>query len=212
VIRVVRAGERYETRQPGIVTWSCFASGAHYDPDNVAFGGLVAADEHLLDPGAGFGPHPHRGVDIVTVVLSGTLRHADDRGTVRLLPPGTVQVQHAGGGLRHSETNASDAEPLRIVQMALLSEDQRTGSRTGPLPVVLPAGSLRAVTGLLELAPGRHHLHVLTGQFSVSGTSVGPADTVRADEPMRLQGSGSALLWTLAQAAEDPSGPSTRSL
>jgi redox-sensitive bicupin YhaK (pirin superfamily) len=199
VIRVLRASERYETRQPGIVTRSCFASGAHYDPDNVAFGPLVAVDEHLLEPGAGFPQHAHRGVDLVTVVLSGTLRHADGSGA-RLLTRGTVQVQHAGGGLRHAETNASDTEPLRFVQMALLSEDERTGSRVAALPLVLGAATLEDVRGPLQLPAGRRHLHVLEREFAVGGSRLGPGDTVRADEPITLDGAGRVLMWSVKTA------------
>jgi redox-sensitive bicupin YhaK (pirin superfamily) len=184
------------TRQPGIVTFSCFASGAHYDPGNLSFGALLAVDEHLLEPGAGFADHRHRGVDLVTYVRSGTLRHEDDNGT-DLLHAGEFQVQHAGGGIRHSETNASPAEPLRIVQMALLTEDDATGRERAVPPVRVPAGILTAVADGARLPPGRRHLHVLAGTFSLEDTSLGPGDTVRSDGPIRLEGAGAALLWTL---------------
>jgi redox-sensitive bicupin YhaK (pirin superfamily) len=210
VIRVLRAADRYETRQAGIVTWSCFASGSHYDPDNVAFGPLVAVDEHLIDPGAGFAEHAHRGVNLVTVVLSGTLRHEDGRRTVRLLRPGAVQVQHAGGGLRHAEMNGSDDEPVRIVQMALLSEDERSGSETTSLPLVIGAATLQDVRDRLDVGSGRRHFHVLSGHFRGGADFlVRPGDTLRADEPLRLEGAGRALMWTFEEPA-DPLALSAR--
>jgi hypothetical protein len=196
VIRVCRAGQRYRTGQPGIVTWSCFASGTHYEPDNVAFGPLIAVDEHLLDPGAGFAAHPHRGVDLVTVVRSGRLRHEDGTGS-RVLAPGAVHVQHAGGGIRHAELNASDREPLRIIQMAVLADDDRTDSAVVGLPLHLPAGLLEQLTAPAELAPARRHVLVLDGTVRMGALELAPGDSVRADEHLSVHGPGRALIWTL---------------
>jgi quercetin dioxygenase-like cupin family protein len=197
VIRVRRAGQRYETRHPGIVTRSCFASGAHYEPDNVAFGPLVAVDEHLIDPAAGFPEHPHRGVDLVTVVLSGRLRHEDGTAS-RVLPAGAVHVQHAGGGIRHAELNASDVEPLRIVQMAVLADDDRTDSAVVTVPVRLPAGVFDLSSAPAELEPALHHLFVLDGSVRLDRLELAAGDTVRADERLRLGGSGRAVRWTFS--------------
>jgi quercetin 2,3-dioxygenase len=198
VIRVLRADERYVARQPGIVTWSCFASGSHYEPDNVAFGSLVAVDEHELDPGAGFAMHPHRGVDLITYVLSGTLMHEDEDGARSLVAAGELQLQHTGGGARHAETNPSDREKLRMIQLAVLSEDDRSDRAPATLPVVLASGRLNAVTAAAELTTARHHLHVLDGRFVVSttGTELHAGDSVRADVDLALTGTGLALVWT----------------
>jgi redox-sensitive bicupin YhaK (pirin superfamily) len=200
VIRVVLAEQRYLTRQPGIVTRSCFASGGHYDPDNLRFARLVAVDEHVLEPAAGFSMHPHRGVDLVTYVLSGTLLHEDEDGTQSVVRAGRLQLQHAGGGIRHSESNASTRDPLQIVQMALLSEDERRDRAAAEFPVLLPAATLTHITGAVELPAGSHHLHVLDGRFALphSGATLGPGDSVRADVPLSVLGAGSALLWTLS--------------
>ena len=120
MIRVVRAADRYRSDQPGITSWHCFSAGAHYDPDNVAFGPIIGVDEHLVAPGAGFGWHAHSGVEIVSWVLAGVLRHEDSNGDVRLVAAGERLVQSAGSGIRHTETNASDTEPLRFVQTTLV--------------------------------------------------------------------------------------------
>ena len=82
---IVRAADRFHVAHDGIETWHCFSAGAHYDPDNVAYGPMIGCDEHLVGPGAGFDWHPHRGVEIVSWVLSGVLRHqgADEERIVR---------------------------------------------------------------------------------------------------------------------------------
>jgi redox-sensitive bicupin YhaK (pirin superfamily) len=201
VIKVLPAEQRYVTRQPGIVTWSCFASGSHYDPENVSFGALVAVDEHLLEPGAGFPLHAHRGVDLVTFVVAGSLRHEDEARRTSLVGAGGLQLQHAGGGIRHAESNASDRVPLRIVQMAVLADDDRTGRTAAVLPIDLPVAVLTEVVASVELPPARRHVQVLSGRFDLatSGMELGPGDSVRTDLGIALAGAGRALLWTLTE-------------
>lgn len=136
---------RYETVQPGIHTLHTFSAGAHYDPDNVAFGPIIGLDEHTVDPGAGFDWHAHRGVHIASWILKGTLRHQDSNGEERLVTPGVLLVQSTGDGIRHRETNASDTEQLRFVQVTVLGD--------GPVSVhtATPPAAVGGV--VLDVAP-----------------------------------------------------------
>ncbi|SEN28984.1 hypothetical protein SAMN05216267_1003228 [Actinacidiphila rubida] len=102
----------------GVETSHAFSFGGHYDPENVAFGHLVACNEESLAPGAGFAEHPHRDTEIVTWVLDGTLEHRDDHGRTALLAAGDLQRLSAGTGVRHTERNAGP-QPLRFLQMWL---------------------------------------------------------------------------------------------
>jgi quercetin 2,3-dioxygenase len=116
---VRRAGSRFTTRAEGRTTRHSFSFGGHYDPANVAHGPLVAHNDDALSPGAGYDAHAHHEVEIVTWVLAGALRHEDADGRVCTARPGTVQRITAGTGVRHSEVNASTAEPVRFVQVWL---------------------------------------------------------------------------------------------
>lgn len=123
--------------QPGVRTWHEFSAGAHYDPDDVGHGPVIGCDVHLVEPGAGFDWHPHRGVHILSWVLSGALRHEGSDGTVRVVRPGTVLVQPTGRGIRHRETNASATDPLRLLQLTLLDDATALAplsGRTAPVP------------------------------------------------------------------------------
>ena len=51
----------------------------------------------------GFPPHPHRGFETVTYLLSGEMQHRDSWGNHGVLRPGDVQWMTAGSGLVHSE-------------------------------------------------------------------------------------------------------------
>src|SRR4028119_142963 len=110
------AGLRPTTAGEGRLTRHSLSFGAHYDPGNVAFGALVAHNDDRLEPGSGYPDHPHVDVEIVTWVLEGVLAHRDSLGGAADLGPGTVQVQSAGSGVRHSEIADPGAGPTRFVQ------------------------------------------------------------------------------------------------
>ncbi|WP_405581054.1 pirin family protein [Streptomyces sp. NBC_01190] len=120
MIDVRRAADRYPggDKGAGIETRHAFSFGGHYDPGNVRFGLLLACNEELLAPGAGFAEHPHRDTEIVTWVVAGELAHRDGTGRVSRLGPGGVQRLSAGAGIRHEERNAGPV-PLRFLQMWL---------------------------------------------------------------------------------------------
>lgn len=102
----------------GRSTAHAFSFGTHYDPRNLCFGPLVAHNDERLAPGAGYAPHEHRDVDIVTWVLSGELRHTDNLGNSAVVRPGQVQVLRAGSGVTHAEVAADTAraESTRFIQ------------------------------------------------------------------------------------------------
>jgi quercetin 2,3-dioxygenase len=205
VIEVRRAADRFETIQAGISTRHCFSSGAHYDPANVAFGPLLAADEHVVAPGAGFSRHAHRGIDIVSWVLSGTLRHEGASGPAVLVTPGTALYQSAGSGIEHSEANASAEEPLRFIQLWLLADVSTPQCRLAEPPLSMASGSVAVITpsAPTELAAADYvHLLVTSGSVAAGGQGLHAGDSVRVrDEPLVVQGDGDALVWRCRPAA-----------
>ncbi len=108
------------SRDTGVLSRHSFSFGPHYDPGNVGFGLLMASNDDILQPGSGYGTHPHRDVEIVTWVLDGALAHHDSTGRGGVVEPGLIQRMSAGRGVRHSEFNAfGRTTPLRFVQMWL---------------------------------------------------------------------------------------------
>ena len=82
---------------------------------------MVCHDDHLLGPGRGFATHRHSGLEIVTYVVSGALRHTDSTGSESVVPAGSVAVLSTGAGVEHSEF-ATDDGPCRFVQVWLRAE------------------------------------------------------------------------------------------
>ncbi|WP_308637519.1 pirin family protein [Paenibacillus silvisoli] len=99
-----------------------FSFADYYDPNNMNFGPLRVFNEDYIQPNKGFGTHPHRDMEIVTVVISGELAHEDNTGGKEILRVGEVQRMTAGTGILHSEVNSSMTETANIMQLWFLPE------------------------------------------------------------------------------------------
>ena len=119
-VQVIRSEDRYHADHGWLDARWHFSFSDYNDPDNVNFGPLRVFNDDLVRAAGGFGMHPHRDMEIVTYVISGRLQHRDHLGNSGLVHPGEVQVMSAGKGIVHSEFNASDDEPLRLLQLWLL--------------------------------------------------------------------------------------------
>ena len=110
------AAERFHSRLDWLDSWHSFSFSSHYDPAWMGFGPLRVINDDRIAAGKGFGMHPHRDMEIVTVMVEGQLNHRDSMGHAEVLRAGEVQRMSAGTGVVHSEVNEGD-QPCRLLQI-----------------------------------------------------------------------------------------------
>lgn len=99
-----------------------FSFADYYNPDRMSFGALRVINDDFIEGAMGFGMHPHRDMEIITIPLEGALAHKDSIGTSSVIKKGEVQIMSAGTGIRHSEFNANQNDPVKLLQIWVMPE------------------------------------------------------------------------------------------
>lgn len=206
MIVIRRSSDRAYFNHGWLKTWHSFSFADYRDERFMGFRSLRVINEDFVAAGQGFGMHPHRDMEIVTYIVSGTLAHRDSLGNTSTITKGEVQRMTAGEGIVHSEFNPSENEPVHLLQIWIhpnarslppgyeqkqfSSEEKRNRLR----PIVTPDGREQSLTihqdasilaGYLEagtritheLTPGRHQwLQLIRGELEASGESLAVGD------------------------------------
>src|SRR3989344_1690702 len=106
--KIQKSIERGITRLNWLDSWHSFSFGDYFNKSKMDFGALKVLNEDIIQPGQGFGLHPHNNMEIITIVLEGSLTHEDSMGNKEITPQGDIQKMSAGSGIEHSEYNNSD--------------------------------------------------------------------------------------------------------
>ncbi|MBV8246447.1 MAG: pirin family protein [Candidatus Eremiobacteraeota bacterium] len=217
---IQRSGERHFSDHGWLRTHYSFSFADYYDPKNERWGALRVFNDDSIAPSSGFPPHPHRDMEILTYVFSGSLEHQDSMGNHGVVRAGGVQFMSAGTGVRHSEFNASKDEPLHLVQMWVLPgevgrtplygqmdfsvDDRRdrwltvaSGQRSVDAPIALTQSATLRVARL----DGTHVSHVFEpqrygfafvgdGEIAIDGEALQKGDALRTYDEERLRFEG----------------------
>jgi quercetin 2,3-dioxygenase len=206
MLHLRKADERGPTNLGWLDSRHTFSFGHYYDPRFSGFHDLLVINEDRVAPGAGFPPHPHGDMEILSYVVAGALEHRDSLGNGSVIRPGELQRMSAGTGIRHSEQNASKTEPVHFLQIWITpdrngiepsyeqkrlpppdgtsrldligSRDGRGGSVTIHQDVDLYRATVRAGDTLsLDIRVGRAAwVQAVAGRATVSGISVSQGD------------------------------------
>jgi redox-sensitive bicupin YhaK (pirin superfamily) len=211
-----RADERGYADHGWLRSYHSFSFADYFDPQHVEFGPLRVINEDRVVPGAGFGTHGHRDMEIISYVLEGELAHKDSTGTSSVIRPGDVQRMSAGRGVQHSEFNHSHSRPVHFLQIWIQPnvhgiapeyEEKRfeAAEKRGRLRLIAsPAGTdgsvrihqdARVYAGLfdgneqasLEVAAGRRiYVHVARGEVAANGETLHAGDALNITDRTSL--------------------------
>ena len=210
-----KASERGHASHGWLDTWHSFSFADYHDPRWMGFRSLRVINDDLVMPGMGFGTHPHRDMEIITYILSGSLEHKDSMGNGRVIRAGEVQYMSAGSGVQHSEFNPSKDEAVHLLQIWIQPDSKgltpcyaeksfsnatggafhlvtsKTG-RDGSLAIRQDADLWLAKLGAGDsvthrLAAGRHAwIHVAEGGVTLNGTPLNAGDAGIVDDAVPL--------------------------
>lgn len=117
------AAERFHSSHDWLDSWHSFSFAGHHHPDWMGFGPLRVINDDVIAAGRGFGMHPHRDMEIITVMIEGQLNHRDSMGNSGVINAGDVQRMSAGTGIVHSEMNEGH-EACRLLQIWIEPSDE----------------------------------------------------------------------------------------
>jgi quercetin 2,3-dioxygenase len=220
MVQVRRSSERGHAQRGWLDSYHTFSFADYYDPRHMGFRSLRVINEDWIEPGRGFGEHPHNDMEIITYVVEGALAHRDSTGTEEVIRPGEVQRMTAGSGITHSEYNDSGTERVHLLQIWILPERKglRPGYEQRAFPDEEKRGKLRLVAArdgrdgsvtvqqdvsllaaLLEpgqsvthpLQPSRHAwVQVVRGAVTLNGQTLDAGDGAAVSEEETLEISG----------------------
>lgn len=112
-----KADSRGHANHGWLETYHSFSFSSYFNPKRMNFGALRVLNDDVVTGGMGFGSHPHRDMEIITIPLEGALKHGDNMGNSGILKKGQIQVMSAGTGIVHSEMNADSKNPVKFLQI-----------------------------------------------------------------------------------------------
>jgi len=219
MITTRKANERGHAEHGWLDTYHTFSFADYYDPKWMGFRSLRVINDDLVMPRMGFGKHPHRDMEIITYILSGSLAHQDSMGNGRTIKTGEFQYMAAGTGVQHSEQNPSGNEAVHLLQVWIMPDENGVKPRYAEKSMKDAAtGRLHLITSktgrddsmaihqdadlwLAKLEPnqsvthtlgaGRHAwLHVAEGEVTLNGETLSVGDAVAVTDESALKLTG----------------------
>jgi quercetin 2,3-dioxygenase len=124
-----KASERGHANHGWLDSYHSFSFANYHDPEKIHFGALRVLNDDKVDGGEGFGKHPHDNMEIVTIPLTGDLKHEDSTGRKEVIRQYDVQIMSAGSGIAHSEMNANPDKDVTLLQIWVFPKERNITPR-----------------------------------------------------------------------------------
>ena len=226
MMNIRKANDRGHADHGWLNSYHSFSFANYYDPVWMGFRNLRVINDDTVAPGAGFGEHPHRDMEIISYVLAGKLEHKDSMGNGRIIQPGEFQYMAAGSGVVHSEYNPSAQNPVHFLQIWIVPDKRGHRPAYGEKSsATAEAGKLNLVASQLgrdgsirinqdadlwlakfnggeklthELKSSRHAwVHVAEGDVELNGNKLSAGDGAAVSQETQLQLAGSGKAQVL---------------
>ena len=219
MITTRKAGERGHAEHGWLDSHHTFSFADYYDPQWMGYRSLRVINDDIVMPRMGFGTHPHRDMEIITYILSGSLAHRDSMGNGRTIAAGEFQYMAAGSGVQHSEQNPSGTEAVHLLQVWIVPDEKGVTPRyaeksmkdaaTGALHLIASKSGRDGSMAIHQdadlwlakldanqrvthaLAQGRHAwVHVAEGEILLNGRTLNGGDAAAISDEASLELSG----------------------
>jgi quercetin 2,3-dioxygenase len=217
MIKVRKSEDRGHAKHGWLESYHTFSFANYQDPQFDGFRDLLVINEDWIQPGQGFGKHPHEDMEIVTYVVDGLLSHRDSMGNGSTLKYGDIQRMSAGTGVIHSEFNGSKEETVHLLQIWIVpgqkgvkpgyeektfSQDEKKNTlrlivspdgKNGSVKINQKASVYSSILDegkslTQSIAPGRNAwIQVIKGALTVNGTRLEKGDGAAISQESKLE-------------------------
>ncbi|MEK6947938.1 MAG: pirin family protein [Nanoarchaeota archaeon] len=142
---IQKNSERGKFKNEWLDTHYSFSFSNYYNPKRLGFGKLLVLNDDIIKPLQGFPMHSHNNMEIITIILEGTLEHKDNMNNIGRIEENEIQMMSAGTGIMHSEYNPSKTKETKLLQIWIKPSEEDIDPRYEQKKIKLKENELNLI-------------------------------------------------------------------